>query len=136
VYGRTKATEGNMQEMIYVLHFDRKLAHAGHYVGSTKTLFKRLKRHAKDGGARILQACREQGIEWRLGGLMMVEESLFADSKETRVQKERRLKNQHNGKRFCQLCNETARKLTGTCPVDIGLLDMPTDSKTLRESKA
>jgi predicted GIY-YIG superfamily endonuclease len=128
-----------VQSMIYILHFDRPLHAAGHYVGSTRKLAKRLADHAKGRGARLTAVLKELGIEWRLGGLMMAEESLFANMKEpcgeTMKQKERRLKRQHNGRRFCQICNENARKLKGTCPVDISLLDMPTTSKTLRERK-
>ena len=82
-----------------------------------------------------MQVCNEKGIEWRLGGLMLAEESIFAPKDITAVAKERKLKNQCHAKRFCQVCNENARKLTGTTPIDISLLDMPTTSTQLRKER-
>lgn len=50
---------------VYLLHFDRPLAHARHYIGSTDDLDKRLQRHRAGQGARLLEVLKERGIGWQ-----------------------------------------------------------------------
>lgn len=51
---------------IYLLHLDKPLRHARHYVGLADDLDARLERHASGQGARMLAVCRERGITWQL----------------------------------------------------------------------
>jgi predicted GIY-YIG superfamily endonuclease len=51
---------------IYLLHLDKPLRHARHYVGLADTLDARLERHASGQGARMPAVCVERGITWRL----------------------------------------------------------------------
>jgi predicted GIY-YIG superfamily endonuclease len=51
---------------IYLLHLDKPLRHAKHYVGFADDLEARLERHANGSGARMLAVCRERGISWQL----------------------------------------------------------------------
>jgi len=51
---------------IYLLHFDRPLNHARHYLGSADDLAARLADHERGCGARLLAVLRERGIGWRL----------------------------------------------------------------------
>jgi len=51
---------------IYLLHFDKPLKHAKHYIGLADDLDARLERHAAGQGARMLAVCRERGITWRV----------------------------------------------------------------------
>jgi len=50
---------------IYLLHLDKPLRHAKHYIGLADDLAARLERHTEGHGARMLAVCRERGITWR-----------------------------------------------------------------------
>jgi hypothetical protein len=54
--------------MIYLIHFDRPLHHARHYLGycADGTLQVRLIRHRAGRGARLLAVLRELNIGWRV----------------------------------------------------------------------
>lgn len=83
--------------MIYLIHLDKPLAHARHYIGmvaSNEHLERRLREHRTGRGAKILDACNRQGISYRVvrtmnGGRPM----------------ERRLKSRKNGPKLCPVCN-------------------------------
>ena len=51
---------------VYLLHFDRPYAHAGHYTGWTTDLTARLAHHAAGHGARLLAVAQSAGIGWTL----------------------------------------------------------------------
>lgn len=51
---------------VYLIHFETKLAHAQHYLGSTDDLEARLACHRQGNGARLMEVVTEQGIAWRL----------------------------------------------------------------------
>ena len=52
--------------MVYLLHFNTRYKHAGHYLGSTCDLAARLALHAAGRGARLLHVVQSVGITWRL----------------------------------------------------------------------
>lgn len=54
--------------MVYLIHFDRPLHHARHYLGycADGTLEVRLIRHRAGRGARLLAVLRELNIGWRV----------------------------------------------------------------------
>lgn len=79
---------------VYLLHFDRKLHHAQHYLGIADRLEDRLQAHRSGNGARLMQVITEAGITWRLA-------RTWSDG--TR-ELERRLKNRHNSPRLCPIC--------------------------------
>lgn len=82
--------------MIYIIHFDEKLAHTQHYIGFCRdgTAKRRLKKHKSGEGARILARLNELGIGYKIVN------TLPGDRDE-----ERRLKKQKNHKRYCPICN-------------------------------
>lgn len=83
--------------MLYLIHFERKLAHAQHYLGSVMDhnhLDKRLREHRTGRGAKLLDALNKRGIPYRVVRTM----------NGGRI-KERRLKNRKNGPRLCPICN-------------------------------
>jgi predicted GIY-YIG superfamily endonuclease len=87
--------------VIYLIHFSRKLAHAGHYIGSASDLESRLSDHRSGHGARLMQVIRDVGIEW----------SVVRTWKGSR-QVERRIKNRKHADRICPVCaGEKAMKL-------------------------
>jgi predicted GIY-YIG superfamily endonuclease len=101
---------------IYILHFDTKLHHAEHYVGSAANVPARLEDHAKGHGARLTQVLIEKGITWRLGAVAQCH-----DPKHRRVC-ERHLKNMKKARLFCEICcGEHARRIPNTQPL---LLEM------------
>lgn len=83
--------------MVYVIHFERPLHHARHYVGlvaSRERLGCRLQEHRSGRGAKILDACNRARIPYRVvrtlnGGRL----------------RERKVKNCKNTPKYCPACN-------------------------------
>ena len=81
---------------VYLIHFDKKLSHAQHYLGYTGgDLDVRLERHRAGNGARLMEVCKERGITWRLVRTWSGDRKL-----------ERRLKNQKNSPKLCPICRK------------------------------
>jgi len=79
---------------IYLIHFDRPYKHAGHYLGYASDLEKRLERHRKGRGARLLKVIQDVGIDWKVVRTW----SPAGPSVEAE------LKRYHNNKRLCPVC--------------------------------
>lgn len=86
------------QGTVYLIHFDRPLAHARHYMGWTSNLRERLQRHREGSDARLMQVVQAAGISWRVSRTWPGGRSL-----------ERKLKRQKNGPRLCPICRAQAR---------------------------
>jgi len=86
------------QPGVYLLHFDEKLAHAGHYLGSAADLDIRLAQHRSGTGARLTQVIKELGISYRVAAVWPT-----ATTFEAR-ELERRLKRRKNGRLLCGWC--------------------------------
>lgn len=82
----------------YLIHFERPYQHARHYLGWTTDLWRRLRRHRKGRGARLLQVIQEAGIGWRLVRVWFGPRTI-----------ERALKRHGSGARHCPIC-EARRK--------------------------
>ena len=80
---------------IYLIHFEERLALAGHYLGYTDDLVERLKQHKSGNGARLMEVVTEQGIDWCLARTWKGSRKL-----------ERRLKNRHESPRLCPICQQ------------------------------
>jgi predicted GIY-YIG superfamily endonuclease len=78
---------------IYLLHLDKPLRHARHYVGLADDLDARLERHASGNGARMLAVCRERGITWSLARTWQGDRKL-----------ERKLKRRKDAPQICLVC--------------------------------
>jgi predicted GIY-YIG superfamily endonuclease len=83
---------------VYLLHFSQRYRHAGHYLGSSHNLTKRLQEHATGRGARLLEVVHAAGISW-----------VLARTWEGGRERERRLKKQAGASRFCPLCKAAQR---------------------------
>ena len=83
---------------IYLVHFERRYRHAGHYTGWTDDLAGRLAEHAAGRGARLLAVVREAGIGWQLARTWSG----------TRAH-ERRLMRRGGASRRCPLCGVRPR---------------------------
>ncbi len=84
--------------VVYLLHFQRRYKHAGHYLGSCNDLTRRLTQHGKGQGARLLDVITRAGISWRLA-------RTWPGGK----QRERQLKKQGGASRSCPICKEARR---------------------------
>lgn len=91
--------------MIYLLHFQRKYKHAGHYMGfvdgSVASLRSRLKRHRAGFGARLLEVITRAGITFQLARVWRGE---GADRNE-----ERRMKKGNHVEQYCPICKNSTR---------------------------
>lgn len=82
--------------MVYLIHFDRPLGHAQHYIGFTDNLQQRLHDHeATCKGSKLLQAVRAAGIHFRVVRTWEGDRGL-----------ERRLKNQKKARLLCPVCRK------------------------------
>ena len=82
---------------VYLLHFDKPLSHAGHYIGFVQddaSLDERLAAHMAGRGARIIEVCFEREIEWQAVRFWFGADRNF----------ERRLKKNWHGRRICPIC--------------------------------
>lgn len=87
--------------MVYLLHFDRPLAHAQHYLGfvdHTKghALEARLEYHRKGTGSKLLRAVVAAGIGFQVADLWPDGDRNF----------ERQLKNRKKAGLLCPLCRK------------------------------
>src|SRR6266850_7221737 len=80
-------------DTVYLLHFTQRYKHAGHYLGSSTNLTKRLQAHANGQGARLLAVVHAAGITWTL-----------ARTWEGGKQHERKIKRQGGASRRCPIC--------------------------------
>ena len=80
--------------MVYLIHFSRKLHHAGHYLGYASNLDNRIERHRSGDGAKLLRAVQEAGIDWEVVRTWEGDRTL-----------ERRLKRQKNAGKLCPICS-------------------------------
>lgn len=81
---------------VYLIHFDTKLHHAGHYIGFSFNVDKRLDQHKAGVGARLLQVLNEKGINYKIVRVWENVDRTF----------ERQLKNQKNAPRLCPICSK------------------------------
>lgn len=86
----------------YLIHFDQKYRHAGHYIGWTKERMprKRLDAHRAGTGANLLRVLKVHGIGWKLARVWM---GATRDD-------ERRLKRRKNAAaKLCPVCRYSGR---------------------------
>ena len=80
---------------VYLIHFEQKYHHAGHYLGYSKHLWFRIITHRANTGAKLLRAVNQAGIEWT------VVRTWTVNSQDL----ERKLKSLKNSPRLCPICN-------------------------------
>lgn len=82
---------------VYLIHFDQKLAHAQHYLGSAVNVEARIAHHRHGSGAKILKAANEAGIDWSVVKTWKTRDG-------SGRQLERQLKNRKNAPKLCPVC--------------------------------
>jgi predicted GIY-YIG superfamily endonuclease len=88
-------TMSRQKAHVYLIHFEHKYHHAGHYLGYSKHLWFRINTHRSNMGAKLLRAVNQAGIDWR------VVRTWAVHSQEL----ERKLKSLKNSPRLCPICN-------------------------------
>jgi predicted GIY-YIG superfamily endonuclease len=79
---------------VYLLHFDQRYEHAGHYTGWAEDLDRRQAEHQQGRGARLVEVITQAGISFRLA-------RTWPGVSRAR---ERQLKNQGGASRRCPIC--------------------------------
>jgi hypothetical protein len=87
---------------VYLLHFDQRYEHAGHYTGWAEDLDRRLAEHLGGRAARLVEVITQAGIGFRLARTW---------PGVTRA-RERQLKRQGGASRYCPICQDD-RKARG-----------------------
>ena len=81
---------------VYLLHFDQRYQHAGHYTGWAEHLDQRLAQHQRGTGARLVEVITQAGIGFRVARLWPAASRA----------RERSLKNSGGAARRCPICKQ------------------------------
>lgn len=88
-----------MKGTVYLIHFDKPLKHARHYIGWTMNLEQRVGAHESGRGSRLLEIVGAAGIAFRVVRTWPGSRKL-----------ERKLKNRKYAPRICPVCIEEKTK--------------------------
>lgn len=81
--------------MVYLIHFSKSFKGKQHYIGYTENLEQRIHAHrCTCDGAQILKAARQNGVSFKVVRVWENGDRAL----------ERKLKNRHNSKQLCLLC--------------------------------
>ena len=80
---------------VYLIHLDKPLKHARHYLGFSEDLFKRLQKHRTGQGAAFMKAIEKHCISWHVSRIWEGDRTF-----------ERVLKDQHNASHLCPTCRQ------------------------------
>jgi hypothetical protein len=83
-----------MKQTVYLIHFNQRFKHAGHYLGFSTNLDKRITDHLCGMGARLMEVITGAGIEWKVARTWSGDRKL-----------ERRLKNRKEAPALCPICS-------------------------------
>ena len=85
---------------VYLIHIDKPIGHARHYIGYSEDVAARLKRHRAGQGGRLLAAAVKRGIHFDVVRIWTEAGRAW----------EARLKRQGNIARLCPMCLNEKRK--------------------------
>lgn len=89
---------------VYLLHFERQIAHAQHYLGYAKVVNDRIQCHRSGNGARLVAEFVSRGIDFTVAKIWPKGNRRF----------ERQLKNRKNARRFCPVCRKNKEQSNGS----------------------
>ncbi len=104
--GRLKKKKGSsftkINNVVYLIHFEKKFHHCQHYIGYTadENFEKRISCHKKGVGSRLLRAVNLAGIAWEVVMTWPDKDGNF----------ERSLKKRRNAAKLCPKCFDAKRK--------------------------
>ena len=108
--------------MIYLIHFDKKISHAQHYVGSTRNLKQRIKTHRDSRGANLLRVANERGIRWEVVRIWRL-----------KCREERILKKMKSTANYCPICRKNPHNFQETEDVDLNMVTFNLSNKEENE---
>lgn len=114
--------------MLYLLHFEKPLHHAQHYVGATSNLRRRLILHAHDKGAKIIKKINSLNIKWELARVWKTEhfDGIFWE--------ESLMKKMKNGSLYCPICyKHNPRLFNKMDEYPLSFLNFPIYSEELKK---
>ena len=79
---------------VYLLHFDKRYRHAGHYLGFAEDVEARIARHRAGNGARLVEVITQAGIGFTVARIWPDGDRAF----------ERKLHNYKASPRLCPIC--------------------------------
>ena len=86
---------------VYVIHFEKPMFHASHYIGSSVNIPARLAVHHAGNGSPMLRAATERGIKWSLSHVM------FCDNEHQARNLEKKIKRHKHNRDYCPLCRQS-----------------------------
>ena len=93
-YEESLPQESNLAgKKVYLIHLEKPLKHARHYLGFSEDLQGRVQQHRNGRGATFMKAITKEGISWHVSRIWDGDREL-----------ERILKNQHNASHLCPTC--------------------------------
>ena len=78
---------------VYLIHFDKPLHHARHYLGFSEDLLGRIQKHRNGQSAEFMRAIAKEQISWHVSRIWDGDRTF-----------ERMLKDQHNASHLCPTC--------------------------------
>ena len=82
---------------VYLVHFETKYKHAGHYLGASQDIAWRIQKHLSNNGAALLSHLNRVGIKWNVVRVWPVDNNLY--------QQEKKLKAWKKSPQLCPICN-------------------------------
>jgi len=79
---------------VYLLHFDKRYKHAGHYLGFAEDVEARIARHRAGNGARLVEVITQAGIGFTVARVWPAGNRAF----------ERKLHRRKASPRLCPIC--------------------------------
>lgn len=92
-------TFGGQDGFIYLIHFDERYKHVGHYLGWTDDIDRRMQKHEDGYGGRLLNHVLGLGIDVRVARIWTGDRNY-----------ERKLKNMGGASRICPICKMEYRR--------------------------
>jgi len=84
---------------VYLIHFDKPLCHAQHYMGSAADLEARLEKHRSGNGARLMAVIKDLGIGWTVARVWE-----HKTLKEARLAESHYKKHYKSARQLCPIC--------------------------------
>ncbi len=82
---------------VYIIHLNEKLGHAGHYVGYSSNVPRRIEKHIKGNGSAFMTAVAERGISWEVAMVWLGKDWTF----------EKSIKHRHGSiEQYCPICQK------------------------------
>jgi predicted GIY-YIG superfamily endonuclease len=104
----TRRPRGSGSGLVYLVHFEKRYRHAGHYVGFTDDLTRRMDEHRAGAGSRLLAAVTAANVAFNVA---------FTWSGASRAF-ERKVHACKNTPRLCPVCRGSDRRAVAYTPRD------------------